>query len=211
VAGRQGKRHAILPAFILGLAVSRTFAKHRAGQQPFRVVAFALLTPFFFLRSGMNLSLPLVYANAGLLLLLLGVELAAKSTAVYPLARRYARDHAPFTTLLMTTGLTVPSHRPATGRRDRINPLPRDPLDDAVFGAVPGDGARRLVRACRAAKSGTATRDHHGRNGSGNAPPATAPSAVASAAPRAGLGRSRVPQCGDQPECAPLAGGVNRG
>jgi Kef-type K+ transport system membrane component KefB len=70
------------------------------------VVAFALLTPFFFLRSGMNVSLPLVWANIGLLALLLAVKLAAKTTAVYPLARRYAKPHAAFTTLLMSTGLT---------------------------------------------------------------------------------------------------------
>jgi Kef-type K+ transport system membrane component KefB len=70
------------------------------------VVAFALLTPFFFLRSGMNVSLPLVWANLGLLGVLLAVKLAAKSAAVYPLARIYAKPHAAFTTLLMSTGLT---------------------------------------------------------------------------------------------------------
>jgi Kef-type K+ transport system membrane component KefB len=98
--------HATLPAFLLGLAVSRTFAKNRATQQRFRVVAFALLTPFFFLASGMNVSLPLVVANLGLLAALLGIKLVLKGAAVYPLARRYARPHATFTTLLMSTGLT---------------------------------------------------------------------------------------------------------
>jgi Kef-type K+ transport system membrane component KefB len=98
--------HATLPAFLLGLAVSRTFAKNRATQQRFRVVAFAMLTPFFFLASGMNVSLPLVVANLGLLAALLVIKLALKGVAVYPLARRYARPHATFTTLLMSTGLT---------------------------------------------------------------------------------------------------------
>jgi Kef-type K+ transport system membrane component KefB len=97
---------AVLPAFILGLAVSRTFAANLATQKRFRVIAFGLLTPFFFLRSGMNVSLSLVVANLGLLLLLLAVKLAAKSVAVYPLARRFTRPHAAFTTLLMSTGLT---------------------------------------------------------------------------------------------------------
>ena len=54
----------------------------------------------------MNVSLPLVWANLGLLGLLLAVKLVAKSAAVYPLARRFARPHAAFTTLLMSTGLT---------------------------------------------------------------------------------------------------------
>jgi Kef-type K+ transport system membrane component KefB len=104
--GDNADSHAVLPAFLLGLAVSRTFQQHRATQQRFRVVAFGLLTPFFFLRSGMNVSLPLVVANLGLLGALLGVKLVLKSVAVYLLARRYARPHAEFTTLLMSTGLT---------------------------------------------------------------------------------------------------------
>ncbi|MCA1702513.1 MAG: cation:proton antiporter [Actinobacteria bacterium] len=104
--GEQAQSHAVLPAFLLGLALSRTFGRHRATQQRFRVVAFALLTPFFFIRSGMNVSLPLVIANLGLLGALLVFKLALKSVAVYPLARRYARPHAMFTTLLMSTGLT---------------------------------------------------------------------------------------------------------
>jgi len=104
--GEKANSHAVMPAFLLGLAVSRSFQRHRATQQRFRVVAFALLTPFFFLRSGMNVSLPLVVANLGLLGGLLAVKLALKGVAVYPLARRYAKPHAGFTTLLMSTGLT---------------------------------------------------------------------------------------------------------
>lgn len=104
--GSKAASHAVLPAFLLGLAVSRTFERHRTTQQRFRVVAFALLTPFFFLKSGMTVSVPLVWANLGLLGLLLAVKLAAKAAAVYPLARRYAKPHAGFTTLLMSTGLT---------------------------------------------------------------------------------------------------------
>jgi len=104
--GTKANSHAVLPAFLLGLALSRTFARHRATQQRFRVVAFALLTPFFFIRSGMNVSVPLVMANLGLLVALLAVKLVFKALAVYPLARRYAPRHSAFTTLLMSTGLT---------------------------------------------------------------------------------------------------------
>lgn len=104
--GAKASSQAVLPAFLLGLAVSRSFARHRTTQQRFRVVAFAFLTPLFFLRSGMNVSIPLVWANIGLLGVLLAAKLVAKSAAVYPLARRWARPHAGFTTLLMSTGLT---------------------------------------------------------------------------------------------------------
>jgi Kef-type K+ transport system membrane component KefB len=81
--GEQAHSHAVLLAFLLGLAVSRTFERHRTTQQRFRVVAFALLTPFFFIRSRMNVSLPLVIANLGLLAVLLAAKLAAKAVAVY--------------------------------------------------------------------------------------------------------------------------------
>jgi Kef-type K+ transport system membrane component KefB len=104
--GEKAASHAVLPAFLLGLALARTFERRRVEQQRFRVVAFALLTPFFFIRSGMNVSLPAVWANLGLLALLLVVKLAFKFVGVYPFARRWVRQHASYTTLLMSTGLT---------------------------------------------------------------------------------------------------------
>jgi Kef-type K+ transport system membrane component KefB len=99
--------HAVLPAFVLGLVVSHVFEAHRETQRRFRVVAFAFLTPFFFLKGGMNVSLGLVWANLGLLVMLLLLKLVTKSAGVYPAAIRYlpGRD-AMFTTLLMSTGLT---------------------------------------------------------------------------------------------------------
>jgi Kef-type K+ transport system membrane component KefB len=104
--GAKANAEAVLPAFLLGFALAPVMARHRALQSRFRVVSFSLLTPFFFLHAGMNVSLPLVIANAGLLVLLLGAKLVSKSAAVYPLARRYAPSHAWPVSLLMSTGLT---------------------------------------------------------------------------------------------------------
>ncbi|HLC43037.1 MAG TPA: cation:proton antiporter [Methylomirabilota bacterium] len=99
--------HAVLPAFILGLAVSHIFEQHREEQRRFRVVTFAFLTPFFFLKGGMNVSLGLVWANMGLLILLFAVKQATKLVGVYPPSIRYLPPReAMFTTLLMSTGLT---------------------------------------------------------------------------------------------------------
>lgn len=98
--------HAVLPAFLLGLAVAKIFHQHREQQRRFRVVAFSLLTPFFFLKAGMNVSVTAVTANAGLLALFLTVKLAAKAIGVLPVARRYVPGEAWYTTLLMSTGLT---------------------------------------------------------------------------------------------------------
>jgi Kef-type K+ transport system membrane component KefB len=98
--------HAVLPAFILGLVMSRHYRRHRSEQERLRVVAFAFLTPFFFLRGGLNVSLPAVFANLGILALLFATKLVPKIGLVQPLARRYVPEHATFTTLLMSTGLT---------------------------------------------------------------------------------------------------------
>lgn len=98
--------HAVLPAFVLGLVMSRHYAQHRNEQQRLRVVAFAFLTPFFFIKGGLNVSLPAVFRNLGLLGALLLVKMVPKIAFIYPLARRAIPRHATFTTLLMSTGLT---------------------------------------------------------------------------------------------------------
>ncbi len=102
----RAQSHAVLPAFVLGLALAPIFHRHRELGGRFRVVAFALLTPFFFLKGGLNVSLGLVWANFGLLVLLLLVKQVTKFLGVYLFARRYVPRDAMFTTLLMSTGLT---------------------------------------------------------------------------------------------------------
>jgi len=98
--------HAVLPAFVLGLVMSRHYAEHREEQKRLRVVAFAFLTPFFFIKGGLNVSLAAVFSNLGLLGVLLAAKMVPKLGFVYPLARRADRRHGTFTTLLMSTGLT---------------------------------------------------------------------------------------------------------
>jgi len=102
----KAQSHAVLPAFVLGLALAHIFHEHPDLTRRFRVVAFALLTPFFFLKGGMNVSLRLVWANLGLLVLLFAVKQVTKIAGVYPLARRWVPIDAIFVTLLMSTGLT---------------------------------------------------------------------------------------------------------
>jgi len=104
--GNRANSQAVLPAFVLGLAMSGHYASHRQEQERLRVVAFAFLTPFFFLKGGLNVSLSAVWASIGTLGLLVLGKMVPKFAGVYPLARRYASPHAAFTTLLMSTGLT---------------------------------------------------------------------------------------------------------
>ena len=106
VVADAAKGHAVLPAFMLGLVMSRHYQQHRQEQERLRVVAFAFLTPFFFLRGGLNVSLGAVFANLGLLGVLFAAKMVPKLGLVLPLARRYVPEHATFTTLLMSTGLT---------------------------------------------------------------------------------------------------------
>jgi Kef-type K+ transport system membrane component KefB len=106
VLADESNGHAVLPAFVLGLVMSRHYQEHREEQKRLRVVAFALLTPFFFIKGGMNVSLGAVGRNVGVLAVLLAAKIVPKIGFIYPLARRADRRHATFTTLLMSTGLT---------------------------------------------------------------------------------------------------------
>jgi Kef-type K+ transport system membrane component KefB len=106
VLGKEANSQAVLPAFVLGLVMSRHYQRHQEEQRRLRIVAFAFLTPFFFLRGGMNVSLAAVFANLGVLGLLIAAKMIPKLSLVYPLARRHTSPHATFTTLLMSTGLT---------------------------------------------------------------------------------------------------------
>jgi Kef-type K+ transport system membrane component KefB len=106
VLANASNGHAVLPAFVLGLVMSRHYQEHREEQKRLRVVAFAFLTPFFFVKGGLNVSLGAVFANLGLLGALLAAKMLPKIAFVFPLAQRAAPRHAAFTTLLMSTGLT---------------------------------------------------------------------------------------------------------
>jgi len=104
--GSRANSQAALPAFILGLVMSGHYVNHRQEQDRMRVVAFAFLTPFFFLKGGMNVSTSALWANLGILALLFAGKMVPKLLGVFPLARIYTAPHAVFTTLLMSTGLT---------------------------------------------------------------------------------------------------------
>jgi Kef-type K+ transport system membrane component KefB len=98
--------HAALPAFLLGFALAPAFKRHPEEKSRLSAVAFSFLTPIFFFKSGINVSIDHLAGEAWLPLAFLAVVIATKFAAVLPLARRHVRPHAMFTTLLMSTGLT---------------------------------------------------------------------------------------------------------
>ena len=107
----QAGSEAVLPAYVAGLVVAGVFARDRVLLDRLRAIAFALLTPFFFLRAGTLISAPALVSGAGVIALLLFVKLAAKFLGVWPSAAvfRLPRRERAYTTLLMATGLTFGS------------------------------------------------------------------------------------------------------
>jgi Kef-type K+ transport system membrane component KefB len=105
---QTARSEAVLPAYLIGLATAKVFVADRVLVHRMRATAFSLLTPFYFLKAGLFVSLPAVLAGAGLIVLFLLVKLSAKVVGVWPAARAFGmstRD-ANYTTLLMSTGLT---------------------------------------------------------------------------------------------------------
>lgn len=104
-----GDSHAVLPAFVLGLAMSKHFSESPetlAVRNRLRTVAYALITPFFFIIGGMRVSLDMVAAAFGLFIALFVVKQVTKFLGVYFLAKKYIPKGEMYTTLLMSTGLT---------------------------------------------------------------------------------------------------------
>jgi Kef-type K+ transport system membrane component KefB len=76
-----------------------------------RTIAFAFLTPFFFLRAGTLISAPVLVSGAGVIAALFFVKIGAKFLGVWPASRAFGlpRREGTYTTLLMATGLTFGS------------------------------------------------------------------------------------------------------
>src|SRR5215469_11039396 len=107
----QAGSEAVLPAYVAGLVIAGTFLRDRVLMDRLRSIAFALLTPFFFLRAGTLISAPAVVAGAGVIGVLLLVKLTAKMAGVWPVAAAFKlpQRERTYTTLLMATGLTFGS------------------------------------------------------------------------------------------------------
>jgi len=104
-----GEGHAVLPAFVLGLLMSRHFtetSETKVVRNRLRTVAYAIITPIFFIVGGLKISLPLILSAGGLFLILFAIKMITKFLGVYFLAKKYIPNGSMYTTLLMSTGLT---------------------------------------------------------------------------------------------------------
>jgi Kef-type K+ transport system membrane component KefB len=106
---KVGEGHAVLPAFVLGLLMSKHFSEtamtRKIGHR-LRTVAYAIVTPMFFIVGGLRISFPLIASALGIFLILFLVKMITKFIGVYFLAKKYIPEGSMYTTLLMSTGLT---------------------------------------------------------------------------------------------------------
>ncbi len=101
-----GNGEAVLPAFILGLLMSKQLAKVKDLMVRLRTVSYAVITPIFFIVGGLRISFTLILTSLGLFVILFGIKIISKFIGVYFLANKYIPNGNLYFTLLMSTGLT---------------------------------------------------------------------------------------------------------
>jgi Kef-type K+ transport system membrane component KefB len=106
-----GKSEAVLPAYLIGMALAPFFLANRALQLRLRAICFAFLTPFYFLKAGSLIEARALLAGAGLIGLFLAMKMATKFCGILPLTRyfKFVPRDGMYTTLMMSTGLTFGS------------------------------------------------------------------------------------------------------
>jgi len=106
-----GQSEAVLPAYLVGMALASFFMKQRELQLRLRAICFAFLTPFYFLKAGSLIDVRALLAGAGLIAAFLAIKMVTKFAGILPLTRyfRFEPREGTYTTLMMSTGLTFGS------------------------------------------------------------------------------------------------------
>ena len=105
------KSEAVLPAYLIGMVLAPVFLADRELMHRTRVIAFTVLTPFYFLKAGSLVRADVIADAAGLIVIYLAVKMITKFVGILPLTRifRFERKEGMYTTLMMSTGLTFGS------------------------------------------------------------------------------------------------------
>jgi Kef-type K+ transport system membrane component KefB len=105
---KLAQSEAVLPAYLVGLVIAGVFVQDRVLMERMRAIAFTMLTPFYFLKAGLYVSLPAVATGALLIAAFFLVKVSTKVIGIWPLTRsfRFGSREGAYTTLLMSTGLT---------------------------------------------------------------------------------------------------------
>lgn len=102
------KSEAVLPAYLIGLVVAGVFMRDKTLMHRMRSIAFAVFTPFYFIKAGLFVSLPAVWSAIGVISFLFLLKIGTKYIGVFPFTKVYnmRSKEGHYTTLLMGTGLT---------------------------------------------------------------------------------------------------------
>ena len=95
------KSEAVLPAYLVGLVVAGVFLRDKTLVHRMRSIAFAMFTPFYFIRAGLYVSLPALWPALAIVGgLALCLKMLTKIVGVWPLARMHfmSRREAAYTT-----------------------------------------------------------------------------------------------------------------
>ncbi len=105
------KSEAVLPAYLIGMVLAPIFLADRELMHRTRVIAFTVLTPFYFLKAGSLVRVDVIVDAAGLIVIYLAVKMITKFVGILPLTRifQFERKEGMYTTLMMSTGLTFGS------------------------------------------------------------------------------------------------------
>ena len=116
------KSEAVLPAYLIGLVVAGVFLRDKTLVHRMRSIAFAVFTPFYFIKAGLYVSLPALWTGLILIGAFLILKMATKIVGVFPLARMHwmNKREASYTTLLMATGLTFGTISALFGLQNRL-------------------------------------------------------------------------------------------
>lgn len=135
VAGSE----AVLPAYLVGMVLAPAFLADPELPHRMRIIAFTILTPFYFLKAGSLVDFHALLASAGLILVFLAIKMATKFIGILPLTRafRFEGREGLYTTLLMSTGLTFGTISALFGLANHIiDPRQYTVLVTAVIGSA---------------------------------------------------------------------------
>jgi Kef-type K+ transport system membrane component KefB len=98
----------VLPAYIIGMILSRTIEKDNFFVRRLRTMTIGFLTPIYFLRAGALVSLPAIIGAFLVFMLLFGGKILFKIFGLFPVISSFKKHRKEkwYYTLLMSTGLT---------------------------------------------------------------------------------------------------------
>src|SRR6202040_3815030 len=94
---------AVLPAYVIGMVLAGTVGKDHVLVRRLRTLTFGLLTPFYFIRAGSFVSVPVLIAAPLIFAILFGAKMVSKVVGLLPTVKafKYQREEGLYYTLMM--------------------------------------------------------------------------------------------------------------